>query len=317
MDRFDEMELFLDIARRGSLSAVARARGVAPSTVTLGLQRMEARLGVRLLARSTRRLSLTPEGEGYRADCQRILTDLAESEAGVGGREGPLTGLLRVTATNDFGRARVAPLVDAFLRLHPGVRVELVLSDGVLDLIEEGIDVALRFGPLADSRLTARRIVSGRRVVCAAPAYWARHPPPRKPADLTRHNCLVLARPGAPQTSWAFRDEDGRVFHVRVSGDRTANDGGVLKDWALAGAGVILKSTWDVEALLASGHLVSALDRFTLPDIDLHAVHTAGREPGRRLAAFLAFLDEHLHLPPGSVGARRRRASRKSSSLGV
>lgn len=202
--------------------------------------------------------------------------------------------MLRLTAPNDFGRARIAPLVHAFLRENPGVRIELVLSDGVLDLIEERIDVALRLGPLSDSRLIARRLATGRRVVCASPRYWARHPPPKHPSELAHHNCLVLARPGAPQTSWPFRDEAGRTFQVRVTGDRTANDGGVLAAWALDGAGVILKSAWDIEAPLRTGRLEPALERFALPETDLHAVHTAGRRPNRRLATFLAFLEANL-----------------------
>lgn len=282
MDRFDAMQLFIEISERGSLAAVARARGVAPSTVTLALQQLEARLGVRLFARSTRRLSLSSEGERYRDDCQRILGDLAESESAVTGQRGALSGRLRISTTNDFGRARIAPLIHRFLRQHPGVRIELFLSDTVIDLIEERIDVALRFGPLTDSRLTARRIFTSHRVVCASRAYWARHPPPTHPSELAHHNCLVLARRGAPQSSWPFRDDAGRTFHVRVSGDRMANDGGVLRAWALDGAGVILKTACDTEADLQAGRLVTTLEPYALPATELHAVHTAGRSPSRR-----------------------------------
>ncbi|MFP2959148.1 substrate binding domain-containing protein, partial [Myxococcus sp. 1LA] len=242
----------------------------------------------------------------YREDCLRILADLAESESAVAGQRRALSGRLRITTTNDFGRARVAPLVHSFLRLHPGVRIELFLSDAVVDLIEERIDVALRFGPLTDSRLTARRIFTSRRVVCAAKAYWSKHPPPTHPSELARHNCLVLARRGAPQTSWPFRDEAGRAFHVRVSGDRMANDGGVLRAWALEGAGVILKTACDAEADLQAGRLVPALEPFALPATELHAVHTAGQSPSRRLSAFLDFLEESLSAPapPGSAQGR-------------
>jgi len=306
MDRFESMALFVEIAERGSLAAVARARNVAPSTVTLALQRLEERLGARLFARSTRRLSLTSEGERFREDCVRILAELEESECAVAGQRRGIRGLLRVTSTNDFGRTHVAPLVHDFLREHPGVRVELLLSDAVLDLIDERIDLALRFGPLVDSRLLARRLFSSRRVVCAAPTYWKRHATPRHPSELSHHNCLVLARRGAPQASWPFRDPSaGGTFHIHVSGDRMANDGGVLRAWALEGAGVIWKSAWDVEHDIRAGKLVSVLDAFALLSTELHAVHTGGRNPSRRLAVFLEFLEKHL-APPDISPARTR-----------
>jgi len=298
MDRFESMALFVEIAERGSLAAVARARNVAPSTVTLALQRLEDRLGARLFARSTRRLSLTSEGERFREDCVRILAELAESECAVAGQRRGIHGLLRVTCTNDFGRTHLAPIVHDFLREHPGVRVELLLSDAVLDLIDERIDLALRFGPLVDSRLQARRLFSSRRAVCAAPTYWKRHACPHHPSELARHNCLVLARRGAPQASWPFRDPGtDATFQVHVSGDRTANDGGVLRAWALDGAGVIWKSAWDVEHDIREGKLVPVLDAFALPSTELHAVHTGGRNPSRRLTVFLDFLEAHLTPP--------------------
>ncbi|MCW5830865.1 MAG: LysR family transcriptional regulator [Labilithrix sp.] len=315
MDRFESMALFIEIAERKSLAAVARSRNVAPSTVTLALQRLEERLGARLVTRSTRRLSLTSEGERYLGDCSRILAELAESERAVAGQRRGISGLLRITTTNDFGRARVAPLVHRFLRAHPGVRVELLLSDAVLDLIEERVDLALRFGPLLDSRLMARRLFTSRRVVCAAPSYWKAHPPPRHPKELVEHNCLVLARRGAPQASWPFRDGRGGTFHVQVAGDRTANDGGVLRTWSLDGAGVIFKSAWDAEDDIRAGRLVPVLESFALPSTELHAVHTGGRAPSRRLAVFLDFLEKNL-TPPSMSGptasapAQRRRPAR-------
>lgn len=312
MDRFDSIALFVDIAERGSLAAVARARNVAPSTVTVALQQLEQRLGARLFARSTRRIALTSEGERYREHCVRILAELEASERAVTHQRDTVTGLLRVTTTNDFGRTRVAPLVHRFLEEHPELRFELILSDGVLDLIEERIDVALRFGPLHDSRLTARRLFTSRRVVCASPDYWRRHAAPNQPTELAGHNCLVLARHGAPQARWPFRDARGKTFHVHVSGDRTANDGGVLRGWALDGAGVIFKSAWDAEDDVREGRLVPVLDTFALPSTELHAVHTGGRRPSQRLAAFLAFLENHLEPPSDAKrDARRRKTVRR------
>ncbi|TPE49367.1 LysR family transcriptional regulator [Amaricoccus solimangrovi] len=288
MDQLGLLRLYAAIADHDSLSAVARTLAVSPSTVTLGLRRLEERVGARLLTRTTRRLSFTPEGERFLADCRRILGDLEEAMEAVADR-GPLRGEIRVTATNDFGRTRLTPLVDAFMARHPGVRIGILLSDSVVDLAEEGHDIALRVGNLPDSRLTARLLVRGTRRVCAAPAYWDRHGRPRHPRDLVRHNCLVLRRPGAPKATWSFR-EDGRDFGVRVDGDRAANDGGALRSWAMTGAGVVLKSSFDVEEDIAAARLEAVLDAYAVPEVNLYAVHPAGRRASRRVAAFIDHL---------------------------
>lgn len=288
MDQIDLLRLFVAIADHGSLSAAARERAMSPSTVTLGLQRLEARVGADLVRRTTRRLSLTPEGERFLADCRRILADLDDALDGVADR-GPLQGEIRVTAVNDFGRNRLIPLIDDFMRRHAAVRVSLMLSDAVVDLAEDGYDVGIRTGPLADSRLIARLLVRGRRMVCASPAYWERYGKPDHPRDLAGHNCLVLARPGAPQRHWSFQ-ENGHGFSVRVDGDRVANDGGVLRGWAVGGLGVALKSSFDAGEDLASGRLETALDAFSGEEVNLYAVRPADRQPSRRVLAFV----EHL-----------------------
>lgn len=292
MDQFDLLRLYVAIAEHGSLSSAARALSLSPSTVTLGLQRLEARVGAGLVTRTTRRLSLTREGERFLSDCRRILADLDEAMDGVADR-GPLQGEIRVTATNDFGRNRLAPMIEGFMRNHRGVRVALMLSDAVVDLVEENYDLALRVGPLRDSRLTATLLMRGTRRICAAPAYWQRMGRPEHPRDLAGHNCMILARPAAPQTSWHFQ-ENGREFSVRVRGDRTANDGGALRSWAIAGAGVVLKSGFDIEGDLAAGRLETVLDEFAVAEMNLYAVHPAGRRPARRVAAFIGYLTERL-----------------------
>lgn len=298
MDQFDLLRLYVAIADHGSLSAVARAQSLSPSTVTLSLQRLEERVGARLVTRTTRRLSLTQEGERFLADCRRILGDLDEAMDGIADR-GPLHGEIRVTATNDFGRNRLAPLIDSFMKLHPGVQVALMLTDAVLDLPEQGYDLALRVGQLRDSSLTARLLRRGTRQICASPAYWERHGRPEHPRDLAEHNCMVLARPGAPQSTWTFHEE-AREFGVRVSGDRTANDGGALRSWAISGAGVVLKWNFDVEDDLAAGRLESVLDAFAIEENNLYAVHPAGRHPARRVTAFIDYLAARLHSPQSS-----------------
>ncbi len=292
MDSVDQLRLLDAIADLGSLSAVARARGQSPSTVTLGLQQLEKRVGIRLVMRTTRRLALTPEGERFLIVGRRILHDLDAAMNAASDRE-QLSGDIRLTATNDFGRTRLVPLLDAFMRTHPQVRIALMLTDAVLNLAEEGYDFGIRTGPLADSRLSARLLVRGTRCVCAAPRYWRKHGKPAHPRELARHNCLVLVRPGAPQSHWPFR-EKGRVFSVGVAGDRTANDGGALREWAIAGAGIVLKSDFDVEADLSSGKLETALEKFAIADTNLYAVHPYGAAPSRRVQALLDYLTERL-----------------------
>jgi DNA-binding transcriptional LysR family regulator len=197
-----------------------------------------------------------------------------------------------MTATQHFGRTEVAPLIDRFLDLHPAVQIALHLSDGVVDLVEQDIDLALRNGPLADSALKARLMLRGRRVVCAAPSYWANHAAPNHPDDLAAHNCLVHPRPGSTFSSWSFTVE-GRPVTVRVAGNRVANDGGVLRQWALDGHGVVMRNDLDIRKELASGALVTALDTFVTSNANLYAV-TAGSVSSQRVRTFIDFLAKNL-----------------------
>jgi DNA-binding transcriptional LysR family regulator len=209
--------------------------------------------------------------------------------------DGPLAGPIRVTATNDFGRLQLRPLLDSFQALHPGLHMSLVLSDSTVDLIEDHIDLALRNGPLVDSNMHARLLVSGERVVCASPAYWAKAGEPQHPNELTTHNCLILARPGAPLASWPFLStSDNKSFSVKVSGDRQASDGGVLREWAVDGQGVIIKNRWDIRQELISGTLQTTLDDYAAEQVNLYAVY-AGSPPSRRVATLIDYLVEALN----------------------
>lgn len=292
MDQFNLLRLFVAIADHGSLAATGRALSLSPATVTVGLQRLEERVAAPLVARTTRRLSLTPEGERFLADCRRILADVHEAMEAAADR-GHLRGEIRVTGTNDFGRNRLVPAIDRFMRANPEISVALMLSDSVLDLTEEGFDVAVRLGPFDEARPGQRLLLRGTRKICAAPSYWDRAGRPAHPRDLVRHNCMVLGRSDAPQTTWHFREND-REFSVRVRGDRTANDGGALRNWAISGVGVVLKSSIDIAEDLAAGRLESVLDDFTLAEINLYAVHPAGRRLSRRVAVFIDYLAENL-----------------------
>jgi DNA-binding transcriptional LysR family regulator len=196
----------------GSFSGVARRRAVATSTVTLAVNQLEQEFGATLIARSTRRLVFTHEGQSLLADARRIVSEWDAALSALR-EDGPLAGPIRVTATNDFGRVQLRPLLDAFQVRHPGIHMSLILSDSTVDLIDEHIDLALCNGPLADSNLHARLLVRGERVVCASPAYWAKAGKPEHPDELTTHNCLILARPGAPLASWRRRARDSQRPH--------------------------------------------------------------------------------------------------------
>jgi DNA-binding transcriptional LysR family regulator len=258
--------------------------------VTVALQQLETQAGARLITRSTRRLSFTYEGRQFLADARRLLADWDASIGGV--KDGPLKGPIKITATQHFGREELVPLIDKFMARHTGVQVSLLLSDGVIDLVEHDLDLALRNGPLSDSNLKARLLVRGRRVVCAAPSYWKNHGMPAHPKELAELNCLVVFRPGVSFSTWPFII-DGKQIAVRVAGDRVANDGGVLRHWAVAGHGVIIRPAWDIRNDLASGRLVPALTGFMPENANLYAV-TSGGTSSHRVRAFIDFLAEEL-----------------------
>lgn len=294
MDRIDALRLLLEVAQTGSFSAVARQRAIATSTVTLAINQLEAEFKARLLVRSTRRLVFTHEGERLLSDARRLVTEWDAALCGIR-QAAPLNGPIRVTASNDFGRTRLRPCLDAFQAEHPAIQISLLLSDSNLDLLDEQIDLALRNGPLPDSGMRARLMLRSRRQVCASPAYWKQAGRPVHPRDLAGHNCLVLARPGAPLAAWPFQEE-GLDFSIKVSGDRQSTDGGVLRDWATAGLGVTLQHSEDIRQALADGTLETMLDSYAQPAGDLYAVTPAGL-PSRRVATLIEFLAKHLPQP--------------------
>lgn len=290
MDRIDALRLLLDVRESRSFSATARKRGIATSTVTSAVTQIEQETGTRLLTRSTRKLALTHEGERFVEDALRVVSawDLAVASMR---HDGPLTGPIRITATNDFGRNQLRPMLDAFQRLHPAVHVSLVLGDDTIDLLGGQLDLALRYGPLQDSGLHARRLVGDQRLVCASPVYWAQRGKPAHPSELVQHNCLVLARPESPLANWPFR-VGGQTVHVKVSGDRQASDGDILREWAVEGVGIAFKNGWDVRAELEAGLLETALEDFSAGEVNLYAVHPGN--PSRRVVALLEFITERL-----------------------
>ncbi|RTL25955.1 MAG: LysR family transcriptional regulator [Rhodocyclaceae bacterium] len=296
MSSFKEIETFVSVATRGSLSAAARAEGVTPAMMGRRIDALEERLGVKLLVRTTRKLSLTFEGSAFLEDCQRILNDLANAEASVSLGGVKASGHIKVSAPAGFGRRHVAPLVRDFLAANPEVTCSLDLSDRLVDLVNEGVDCAIRIGELSDSSLVSVRLADNRRVVVASPSYLARNGIPQTPDELARHDCLSLD----PQRGWVFADLDapGRTRTVKVSGRFECNDGTVLHEWALGGIGLAWRSMWEVERDLASGALVSVLDEWAAPATGIYAVFPQNR----RLPLRVRLLIDHLRGVFGRLG---------------
>jgi len=289
MDRLKLIETFVAVATKGSLTAAARGEGVAPAVIGRRIDALEEHLGVKLLLRTTRRISLTHEGSAFLEDCQRLLVDLANAEASVSAGGVKASGHLRVTAPAGFGRRHVAPLVPKFLAQHPEVSVSLNLSDRVVDIVNEGFDCAIRVGDLGDSSLISVRLADNRRLCVATPAYLQRAGTPKSPADLSRHECLTLSSDASQTRGWAFM-VDGVLTHLRPSGRLDCSDGQVLHDWCLAGLGLAWRSTWEVEREVAAGRLVVVLDEFAAPPNGIFAVFPQRKHLPLRVRLWIDFV---------------------------
>lgn len=288
MDVFKQVEAFVQAATRGSLSAAAEALGVTPAMVGRRLDALETRLGVKLMLRTTRRLSLTFEGQAFLEDCQRVLNDLANAEASVSLGGVKASGHLRLTAPAGFGRKHVAPLLREFLKTHPDVSVNLDLSDRIVDLINESIDCAVRVGELADSSLVSIKLAENRRLVVASPDYLRRRGTPQTPDELDAHDCLSLGE----QRGWVFADPEnpGTSFTRKLKGRLECNDGAVLHEWALAGDGLAWRSLWEVGADIDAGRLVPVLEDFATPPLGIYAVFPQRRRLPLRVRLFVDYL---------------------------
>jgi DNA-binding transcriptional LysR family regulator len=289
MDRLRQIESFVAVANKGSLTAVAKAEGVAPAVIGRHIDALEERLGVKLLVRTTRRISLTHEGAGFLDDCQRLLAEMATAEASVSAGGARASGTLRVTAPAGFGRRHVAPLMPLFLAQHPELHISLNLSDRVVDIVNEGVDCAVRVGDLPDSSLVSVRLADNRRLCVAAPAYLKRAGVPRHPNELARHDCLTLSSDASQTRGWAF-SIDGTLTHLRPSGRLDCSDGQVLHDWCVAGLGLAWRSTWEVEQEVAAGRLCSVLDDFIAPPNGIYAVFAHAKHLPLRVRLWIDFL---------------------------
>jgi DNA-binding transcriptional LysR family regulator len=303
MDKLKQLESFVSVATKGSLTAAARAEGVAPAIMGRRLDALEERLGVKLLVRTTRRITLTHEGSAFLEDCQRLLADLANAEASVSAGGVKASGHLRITAPAGFGRRHVAPLVPRFREQHNDVTISLNLSDRVVDLAGEGFDCAVRVGDFPDSSLVGVRLADNRRLCVATPEYLKRHGTPQHPNDLVKFDCLTLSSDASQTRGWAFAlPREGaagvsEVVHFKPAGPLDCSDGQVLHDWCLQGRGIAWRSTWEVEQDIAEGRLVEVLAAFAAPPNGIYAVFPQRKHLPLRVRLWIDFLKHHYAQP--------------------
>lgn len=289
IDRLGDLRLLLDAAELGSFSAAGRKQGLSPAAASACIQRMEAALGVRLFARTTRQVRLTEEGQRYREYCRQALELLQEGEQQLQDGHAQVRGTVRLSAPSDLGRNLLLHYLDAFRQQYPQVHLVLNLSDSMSNLLSDDIDLAIRYGQPADSSMVARRLAPSRRVVCAAPALLAQLGRPATPEALARLPCLVIASSAGPMNEWRFR-RDEQAHSVRLEHYLSSNDGEVVRKWALQGQGFACKSLLDVADDLQAGRLETVLDTYFTESAPLNALYPGGRFLPPRLRLLIDFL---------------------------
>jgi DNA-binding transcriptional LysR family regulator len=300
----DNISLFLKIVEKGGLAAAGREVGLSSTTVSERLAALEAHFGVVLLNRTTRAISLTEEGRTLVEGAKQVLGEIEELETRIRFGAQTLSGPIRISAPSDIGRSVVSAEIGRFLSQHPAISVELLLSDGYVDIVGQGFDLALRFGPATDSSLRVRSLGRKRRLVCAAPGYLARHGTPKKPVDLKSHNCLVMRFGTNLDNVWRFGPGTMQQI-VTVRGDRVANDGALVRQWCLAGHGIMLKSELDVGPDIRAGNLLELLADYAPPPTPLQMLFPPSRAQPRRVRALadqLAGVLQSLEQSSGNAG---------------
>jgi len=293
MDRLAAMKIFVRVVEAGSFSGVARENATTQSAVSKQVAALEAHLGVKLLSRSTRALSLTQEGDAFFPEARRLVSDFEAAEGRLRGGRAHLAGWLRVAASVGYGRRILMPRIQSFLKTHPDLRIDLRLSDGFTDLIEQGVDVAVRLGDLADSGLVARKIGVSQRVLVAHPSYFAGladgGPRLEHPRDLTGHNCIVYTE-SATQNAWELVGPEGEIEHVRVAGNLQTNSSEVIREAALSGMGICNAPDWLLQDELASGLATPLLPQWRGRPLPIHAVFPAHRKHVAKIDAFISHI---------------------------
>lgn len=303
MNKLLQMQAFAEVIRSGSFVAAADALGMSKAAVSRHVGELEARLGVRLLHRTTRRLSLTEEGQVFQTRCQEILSSVDEAEDEISSQTGTASGQLRISAPTTYGVRHLAPLWGAFRAQHPNVTLDITLADRVVDLIEEGYDLAVRIGELANSSLVSRRLASTRILLCASPRYLELHGTPRHPHDLAAHSILAYSY-WSGRDEWRFTGPDGPVT-VRTQPWLTTNSGEICQAVALAHQGVILQPSFVVEDDLAAGRLVELMPKFKSVELGIYAVYPTRKHVPAKVRALIGFLVEALGEGGGQLEARR------------
>jgi len=293
MSTIDDLSFFQQVATRASLTEVARHLGLSLPAVSKRLSQLEARLGVQLVQRTTRRLSLSPEGVLYLEGGRPILRQLEELESALSSRQPTLQGRLRINGTLGFGRQHLAPVVSSFARLHPELEISLELTSQPLSILDDQFDIGVCMGEPPDSRLIAIRLLENPRILCASAGYLEAMPELTRVADLAQHNCIVLRQFGSDYAIWRF-SKDGQDYSHKVSGTLSSNDGEVALSLALDGHGLILRSRWNVQQYIESGRLQAVLTDHQAPRADIFAVYQHRRHIPRRISVFARYLAQAL-----------------------
>lgn len=308
MNHVSELAFFIQLNKLGSLAATARELNLTPPAISKRLARLEQRLGVRLLNRTTRSISLTAEGELYLTNAQRILGEIEEMERQVSSSRSEPKGLLRVNAPLGFGRTHISPAISSFVKRYPEVEVQLHLTDRPINLPDNAIDVAVRFGELPDSRLIARKIAVNRRRLCAAPSYLEAFGHPDTPDDLSRHNCIVLRQNDSAFGIWRL-NRGKQTESIKVHGSLSTNDGEVALNWALDGHGILMRAEWNVASYLRTGQLVEILEDYETPPADIYAVYLERLNLSAKVSFFIQhlrdFFRDNIDRPHDSLAAWR------------
>ena len=297
MDKVKQMWAFVDAVDKGSLARAALGQNITPVMLGRRIDALERRLGVKLLHRTTRHLTLTESGSVFLEHCRRLLADIDLAETIVSEGRDQASGHLIVSAPAAFGRLHVAPHAPAYLAANPNVQISFNLTDHVVDLVREGYELGIRIGGVLDPSFVAVRLATNRRVVCGTPDYLARCGVPRTLEELAQHNCLAFNLQGGQQRGWYFQKE-GKPVTIKVNGNLDCNDGELLHRWASEGLGLAWRSTWEIQAQLASGELVTVLDEYALPDYDIMAVYMQQRHLPARVRSFIDTL-KAVYAQPG------------------
>ncbi len=297
MDKFKELSTFANVAKLGSLSAAARDEGLTPAMIGRRIDQLEGRLGVKLFTRSTRQVTLTPEGERFLEEVDRIMADLEGAEASLAAEAKSASGRLIITAPTAFGRRHIAPHLSAFARDHPQLEVTLHVSERIVDLKNERVDLAIRIADLKNADLIAVKLARNHRVVCGSPQYFRENGKPKVLADLQNHQCLVTSTPDGLNDHWQFQDKN-KAQTVKVAGQLHCNDGEVLTQWALAGQGLAWRSAWEVNDEIKRGRLVTVLDEFASHGNNIYAVYPDRKHLAAKVRLFIDHLKKIFGDPP-------------------